>query len=107
MTADAATYLPKAIPLQQGLEARIELIPMPTKADSGRYRPAPNTDIQVNLFRGEQLVERRRWDSIISGAEAVQLADGTVLGPDDIDDLDRFGWDQMLDYGMIPNTFVP
>lgn len=107
MTADAATYLPKAIPLQQGLEARIELIPMPTKADSGRYRPAPNTDIQVSLFRGAQLVERRRWDSIISGEETVQLADGTVLGPDDIDDLDRFGWDQMLDYGMIPNTFVP
>ncbi|RTL46604.1 MAG: hypothetical protein EKK53_03020 [Burkholderiales bacterium] len=107
MTADSATYLPKAIPLQQGLEARIELIPMPTKADSGRYRPAPNTDIQVSLFRGEQLVERRRWDSIISGEETVQLADGTVLGPDDIDDLDRFGWDQMLDYGMIPNAFVP
>lgn len=107
MSADTAPYLPKAIPLQQGLEARIEPIPMPTKADSGRYRPAPNTDIQVSLFRGGKLVERRRWDSIISGEETVQLADGTVLDRDDIDDLDRFGWDQMIDYGMIPNTFVP
>ena len=65
----------------------------------------PNTDIQVNLFRDDKLIERRRWDTLI-GTGTVTLADGSTLNADDLYELDSAGWQEMGAVGMIPPVWA-
>jgi len=101
-----ATFLPKAIELPSGVIAKIELIPAPKPDAAGVYPLGHQADIQVSLFRADTLVERRRWDTLICGADVVTLADGSALDADDLYELDSAGWNQMLDYGMLPGVWV-
>lgn len=103
----AFTFLPKAISLPSGVVAKIELIPMPKPDAAGQYLlNPPNTEIQVSLFRNDKLIERRRWDTLISGSDVATLADGSVLDADDLYELDSAGWEVMGDFGMIPTVFA-
>lgn len=99
-------FLSSPINLSGGTVARIELIPMPEPDENGRYKPRQDCEIQVSLFRDEKLIERRPWDTVICGAAAVTLADGSSLNEDDLYELDSAGWDQMIDVGLIPGAFV-
>jgi hypothetical protein len=99
-------FLPKPIRLPSGVVAKIELIPMPKPNERGRYEPRQDCDIQVSLFRDENLIERRRWDTVICGAAVVALADGSTLNEEDLYELDTAGWHQMIDVGLVPGAFV-
>jgi hypothetical protein len=100
-------YLPNPINLPGGVVARIELDPMPKPDAAGKYPlNSPNTDIQVSLFRNDELIERRCWDTLICGADAVTLADGSTLDADDLYELDDSGWEEMSNFGMIPTVWA-
>lgn len=79
---------------------------MPQADDQGQYQPCLNTDIQVSLFRNDQLIERRQWDTLVCGAAAVTLVDGSTLDGGDLKELDSTGWDQMAGFGMVPAVWV-
>ena len=100
-------FLPRPIHLPSGVVARIELFPMPLPDGQGRYQPRQDCEIQVSLYRGNTLIDRRRWDTLICGAPSVTLADASTLNEDDLDELDADGWDQMCSVGLIPSAFVP
>ncbi|ELA01469.1 hypothetical protein D769_00030 [Cupriavidus sp. HMR-1] len=104
---NSKTFLPKSIDLPGGVVARIELVPMPKPDAAGRYPlNPPGTDIQVSLFRNDQLIERRRWDTLICGSDAVTLADGSTLDADDLYELDSAGWEELGNFGMIPTAWA-
>jgi hypothetical protein len=97
-------YLPTAIHLSGGLTARIDLAPMPRPEKSGFYKPRQDCESSVSLFRRGELIERRPWDSFVCDADAVSVADGSVLGAEDLLELDCQGWREMLSVGMIPGA---
>lgn len=99
-------FLPNPITLPSGVVAKIELIPMPQPDEQGRYRPRQDCDIQVYLFRGESLIERRPWDSVICGKARIALVDGSELVEEDLYELDSSGWDQMIAVGLCPGALI-
>lgn len=101
-----AAFLPNPIALSNGVTARIELIPMPQPDARGRYAPQQDCEIHLSFFRGDLLLQRLPWHTVINGAENVQLADGTALGPNDLYELDLSGWDQMIDFGLFPGALT-
>lgn len=99
-------FLPVALQLHDNLTAKIELQPMPEPDDKGRYPLRQDCEIHLTFLRDDQLIERRAWHTVISAEQSVTLADGTVLDQDDLHVIDTSGWDQMMDYGLIPGTWV-
>ena len=106
MTKAADQFLPTPIMLPSGVMARIALNPMPKPDERGRYKPRQDCDIQVSLYRDDNLIESRRWDTLICGESNVVLVDGTTLSEDDLDELDSTGWDQMMAVGLVPGSLV-
>ena len=100
-------YLPAAIRLAGDLVAKIDLTPMPLPEANGRYKLRQDCEIAVSLLRDSVLIERRPWHTLICEDVTVELADGTVLGEDDLHDLDSEGWRVMMKFGLIPGAFIP
>lgn len=103
MTTD---YLPNPITLPSGIVAKLQVLPKPKPDASGRYKPRTDHRVNVALYRGEMLIEKRPMGSVICGESEVKLADGSKLNRDDIEALDSEGWDQLLDLGVIPSVLV-
>lgn len=106
------TRLPNRFALPSGLVAEVMLVPTPTPDADGQYpilgtaggKPAPN--IFVKFRRGPELLECRAWHAVICGSKEITLADGTVVGEDDLSTVDSRGWDFLLARGLVPNAMV-
>lgn len=64
-------FLPRPINLAAGIVARIDLSPMPQADSHGRYQRRQDREVHVSLFRAGELIERRRWDTVICGLTAM------------------------------------
>lgn len=103
---NTSIFLPKPINLPNGMVARITLTPMPQPDGQGRYQPDHVEEIRLSFFRGEKLIEERRWETVICGEAVVTLADGSMLDEENLEVLDSAGWDQMLNFGVMPGALV-
>lgn len=107
-----ATQLPNRFALPSGLVAEVMLVPTPKPDADDQYpilgkvgdKSAPK--IFVKFRRGSELLECRAWHAVICGSKEITLADGTVVGEDDLFTVDSRGWDFLLARGLVPNAMV-
>ena len=62
--------------------------------------------IFVKFWRESKVVDCKPWHVVICGEDQIALDDGTVLGIEDLETIDRSGWEFMLTRGMVPNQLV-
>jgi hypothetical protein len=65
-------------------------------------KAATQPKIHLEFERDGKTIDKRGWGSVISGDETFTLFDGTLLGADDLNELDAGGWEILSTYGLFP-----
>ena len=101
--------LKETISLDNGMEVKIHLFPMPQKV-KGRYPLLidgnfPN--VSFSFYYKNEFLRKLSWDYILMrNSSLVGLKRQHVLTVDDIDELFEITWPTLINYGLYPTELV-